>query len=95
MTNFEKLVDANLFSNVYFFYFRIQINPTCGMHVLQGLSRGIHFLILALKVLSLSESIISFGKVSKIFGSKKETDSVPYIIGFTPLLFRKIILRKL
>ena len=49
-TNFEKLIDVNFFSNMYFLIFIIQINSTCGTHVLQGLqgrSRGSYFLILA------------------------------------------------
>ena len=49
-TNFEKLIDVNFFSNMYFLIFIIQINSTCGTHVFQGLqgrSRGSYFLILA------------------------------------------------
>ena len=75
-----------------------QINPTCDTYVLQSLqghSRGTQFLIFNLNAFSVSEFLISFGKMSHIFGAKKETDSVPYLTEFTLRLFKKFFPRKL
>ena len=38
---------------------------------------------------------MSFGKMSHIFGAKKETNSVPYLTEFNPRLFKKLFPRKL
>ena len=75
-----------------------QINPTCDKYVLQSLqgqSRGIQFLIFNLNAISVSEFLNSFGKISHIFGAKKETDSVPYLTEFTLRLFKKLFPREL
>ena len=53
------------------------------------------FRIFNLNVFSVSEFLISFGKMSHIFGAKKETDSVPYLTEFTLRLFKKLLPRKL
>ena len=53
------------------------------------------FRIFNLNVFSVSEFLISFGKMSHIFGVKKETDSVPYLTEFTLRLFKKLLPRKL
>ena len=50
--------------------FATQINPTCGTYVLQS------HLIFLLKISRDLESFISFGKMSHIFGAKKETISL-------------------
>ena len=75
-----------------------QINPTCDKYVLQSLqghSRGTQFLIFNLNDISVSEFLNSFGKMSHIFGAKKETDSVPYLTEFILRLFKKFFPRKL
>ena len=41
----------------------------------------------ALKVLSVSEFLISFGKIPKKIGAKKETDLVQYLTEFTLHMF--------
>ena len=61
--NLEKLIGINFFSNIYFLIFVSQINPTCSTHLLQSL--GTHFLNFVLKVQSVSESFISFVKMSR------------------------------
>ena len=74
------------------------INSTCGTYVLQSLqghSDGIQFLIFPLKISRDSESFMSLGKMSHIFGAKKETVSVPYLTEFTVRLVRKLFPRKL
>ena len=79
-TSFEKLIDVNLFIDMYFFIFVIQINPTCGTYVLQSLQGHFlvtHFLSFAPEVLSVLEPFTSFGKISQIYGAKSETNSVP------------------
>ena len=78
--------------------FTTQINPTCGTYVLQSLqwhSDGIHFFIFLLKISRDSESFMSFGKMSHIFGAKKGTVSVPYLTEFTLRLVRTLFPRKL
>ena len=75
-----------------------QIDPTCDTYVLESLgghSRGTQFLIFNLVAFSVSEFLISFGKISHIFGARKETDSVPYLTEFTLRLFQKLFPRKL
>ena len=52
------------------------------------------FRIFNLNVFSVSEFLISFGKMSHIFGAKKETDSVPYLTEFTLRLLKKLFPRK-
>ena len=50
------------------------MNPTCGTYILQSLkkdTRGNHFSIFALKVLSVSKSFISFGKMSHCFETSR------------------------
>ena len=97
-TNFEKLLDVNLFTDMYFLIFVVQINPACSTYILQSLqghSRGTHFLNFALKLLSILESFIFFRKISQIFGAKNEIDLVAYLTDFILRLFRKLILPKL
>ena len=75
-----------------------QINPTCDTYVLQSLEghpRGAQFLIFNLNAFSISEFLISFGKMCHNFGAKKETDSVLYLTEFTLRLFKKLFPRKL
>ena len=75
-----------------------QINTTCDTHVLQNLqghSRGTQFLTVNLNAFSVSKFLISFGKMSHIFGVKKETDSASYLTEFTLRLFKKLFPRKL
>ena len=70
--------------------FTTQINPTCSTYVLrrlQGYSDGIHFLIFLLKISRDSESFTSFGKMSHIFGAKKQIFSVPYLTEFTLCIY--------
>ena len=72
--------------------FTIQINPTCDTYLSQSLQRrshGNHFLIFLLKILRDSESFISFGKISHIFGAKK-TATVLYLTEFTFRLVTKL-----
>ena len=60
-----------------------QINTTCDTYVLQNLqghSRGTQFLTVNLNAFSVSKFLISFGKMSHIFGAKNETDSVSYLL---------------
>ena len=58
-------------------------------------SSGIHFFIFLLKISRDSESFMSFGNMSHIFGAKKETLSVPYLTEFTLRLVKTLFPRKL
>ena len=58
-------------------------------------ARAIQFLIFLLKISRDAESFMAFGKMSHIFGPKKETVSVPYLTEFTLRLVRTLFPRKL
>ena len=76
----------------------IHIKPIPGKLVLQILQRhstGIHFLILVLKALIVSEDFIYSGTMSHTFDPKNDKGSVSHLTVFTLLLSRLLFLRKL
>ena len=79
---FEKLIDVNLFNDIYFFLiFAIQINPTCSTYSLQSLqghSLGTHFFGFCFGSIESFRTFYLFCQIIQIFGAKSETNSVPY-----------------
>ena len=83
------------FTEKQFFY--VIKSPTCLryiLHIIQGHPSGTNLLILNLKALRDADSFISLGSKSYIFGSRKDTNKVPYQTEFTLLLLTELLLRR-
>ena len=74
-------------------YYKPHLPKIC-LYILHGHSSGTHLLILNLKALEESDSLISLGTISHIFGPRSNTDSVTCQKEFALILLNELLLRR-
>ena len=90
-TESGKLIDVSyiyIYKCGFYYLYKSHFRQKDFAYSLQGHSSGTHLFIFALKIWRVSESFISLGKISHIFGAKDGIDLVPYFTDLT-LLFSK------